>query len=1844
MNRASTHIMHRSLARLGLALLASSATLALAQDPVFVSRWPGQLVGQAMSVTLAGTRAVISAGEAGILVVDRPLSSAPQRIGAMDTPGFAYSTAANETGLLLYVADGEAGFHVVSIYDPSRPTLLATRDTPGSARAIHLRGGFAYVADGPAGVQIYSLVDPLNPFWVGSYPVVGEAVGLASFNGPEGLRLYVAARNGGLVILRVANPTAPTLLGTYNPGVDVTGIELDGFVALLSAGEAGLLAVDTAGTAVASPVLLGSLDTPGFAYGLSRFVNSSIVQLADGAAGLHLISVTNLSAPVLLSTYDTPGTAFGAAATPTFAHVADGDGGFHLLRVSIPSAPQYIGSLQTLRRTLGVAVTDGVATLANDLYGVATLDVAQPAAPAQLGAASTLGSALGIAAGAGLACVAEGTIGVERFTLTNPASPVVTGRYDSPGFAQSVAISGSLASVADEAAGVHFLDLTTPGNPQRLGGYDTPGWARRSTIAGDRAYVADTFGGLAILSITNPAAPVLLGNYSGASIFDVKVVGDRAYLAAPGVGLQIVDVSDPANPTLIGSLGDIGSVFLLAVAPPYAYLAGGTQGVQVVDASDPTQPVLVGSYQTPGSINDLNVSGNYLYVADGVWGVTILRLVGDDYAPPVITMQPTDQFGLVGGTATFPATVIGAQPMTLQWYRGTAPLDGQTNMSLTLVDLTADDAGSYSLVASNELGTATSATVTLTVLPAGSSLGWFMMEDRSTLGNWKGVYGTEGQLIFGAVTNLDATVLSGSYVSFSTNSTSPQALEYPGDVPVTLRLFAAQTSAGSIEVDVTLPAGPTNRLAAYVVEPGGNRAQRVELIDIPTGVVLASQQVGNLTNGAYVVWDVTGPVRVRCVRTAGANCLLSAIFVGTTENQPPDWRAVPPARQVVAAGANVVLGAGASGSPALSYQWLKDGDPVTDTPSRRGSLTPILSLLGMTPADAGVYSLQVENALGTIQGATSIVAMTLSQPEKVRFVTEDATTRGNWPGVYGLAGHAVPGLSTNLPPDKEVAFDRGELQVFSTNSTDGAALETAADGSVTQRYAAVLADADEITASIILPEGETNRVSLYFLAPDSDHPQLVEMLDESGLLVLNSRTISGLTNGVYVSYDVNGPVRLRVSPVSGGDALLSAVFFGVATGGSPMVRIQPPPAIIAVAGSPVAIGAGAVGAPNLRWQWRSGNSPLADTPVRRGTTSPVMNFAAVTEAEAGAYNVLVTNDLGRVASATTTLTVVRPNPEKADFVLVDETTTGNWKGVYGTEGAVVFGLSTNLPAGVALEVGVSSFIAFNTNTPAAVALERTDSPGVTNRFSAAIHSTTNLTLRVGMPAGVSNLLTLYCMEASGGRAQRVDVIEPGTGMVLDSRYLATISNGVYLTWMIAGPVDIRVTRIAGANALVSGLFFGMADSAPAVRVQPPASIIANAGATVVLGAGLDGQPALSFEWMKDGAPLAAAPGRLGIASPVLRLMMAQSADSGRYTLRVTGPQGEVTTAAAQVAVVTSTPAQGRFVMEDRSTLGNWKGVYGVQGHLIPGLSTNLPSPEHQVSLLDGEPTTVAANTTDPRALERADTTSVTDRFAGWQEAEETLLVDCQLPTDATNRVAVYFLDAASTRTLRVDLLGPDGVVLDARTLTGLGGPAYLAYDVNGPVQLRVVRLAGQGAVLSGVFIGTAIEQAPTVRQQPPANVQVADGGRLLLGAGLSGSPALGYRWSRNGVPLTDGPQRSGATTPVLDLAGMSPADAGSYRLTTTNAFGSVTTTEVIVLVDSEPPMDDAVLAIELTENENEVRITLTGEPDTTYIIQVSSDFESWSLLRTVNTGAGTVQFTDTLDAPEGMRVYRAVRE
>ncbi len=130
---------------------------------------------------------------------------------------------------------------------------------------------------------------------------------------------------------------------------------------------------------------------------------------------------------------------------------------------------------------------------------------------------------------------------------------------------------------------------------------------------------------------------------------------------------------------------------------------------------------LTGQTGTNLTLGALLTSSNGLYtvvVTNAYGSVTSAVSLVVVSSRPLISQSPLSVTNYEGQSATFSVTAEGSQPLSFQWRKDGGALSGATNRSFRIDSLTFSDAGGYSVVITNVLGSTNSATATLTVLEA----------------------------------------------------------------------------------------------------------------------------------------------------------------------------------------------------------------------------------------------------------------------------------------------------------------------------------------------------------------------------------------------------------------------------------------------------------------------------------------------------------------------------------------------------------------------------------------------------------------------------------------------------------------------------------------------------------------------------------------------------------------------------------------------------------------------------------------------------------------------------------------------------------------------------------------------------------------------------------------------------------------------------------------------------------------------------------------------------------------------------------------------------------------------
>ena len=598
--------------------------------------------------------------------------------------------------------------------------------------------------------------------------------------------------------------------------------------------------------------------------------------------------------------------------------------------------------------------------------------------------------------------------------------------------------------------------------------------------------------------------------------------------------------TQPANATVTAGATATFTVAASGTAPlSYQWKKGATAITGATSASYTTPVTTLGDNGASFTVTVTNAQGT----------VTSSAAILTVQAAPVFTTQPAGTTTvLAGASVTFTAAATGNPAPTFQWYKGTTLLTGQTAATLTIASPTLADAGSYTVVATNSLGSVTSsaaalvvnqapvfttqpasatvvapASVTFTAAATGFPVPTYQwqkggvaisgatnatftiattsLSDAATYTcvatNSIGTATSNGAVLTiqvpPAITTqpTGATVTAGASASFTVVATGTPAPSYQwqkSNVNISGATSATYTiastslgDAGAYTVVVTNAAGTVTSAAAVLtvnappvitaqpanqsVVVGQTATFSVTATGNPTptyqwrkgGLAIGGATGSTYTTPTTVIGDNGSTFDVVVTNSLGAVTSTAATL---TVNPAPVAPAITtqPASQTVAAGASVTFTVVATGTPTPSYQWYKDSVVIS------GATSSSYTIATVAATDAGVYAVSATNSAGTItsSGATLTVlytpvittqpaSQTVSQGTNVTF---SVAANGNPAPTYQWRFNAanIGGATSSTYTITSVApGNGGSYDVVVTNS-QGSVTSAAATLTVTLNY------------------------------------------------------------------------------------------------------------------------------------------------------------------------------------------------------------------------------------------------------------------------------------------------------------------------------------------------------------------------------------------------------------------------------------------------------------------------------------------------------------------------------------------------------------------------------------------------------------------------------------------------------------------------------------------------------------------------------------------------------------------------------------------------------------------------
>jgi len=314
-----------------------------------------------------------------------------------------------------------------------------------------------------------------------------------------------------------------------------------------------------------------------------------------------------------------------------------------------------------------------------------------------------------------------GVNGTTNFALIQDNSPTGTMRVGfTPNGGEDDITAPSFLPATSNYVAVTYNDSTLLGSLYTNGALIASTTLPRITFSqGNCSYDPGTFGAANGVGTTQD----MLGN---------DVFGDQQF---GGTIYELRIWNGALSPIYVALAAAVGPSVIVTNTTPLSFTNSVTT---TMIGAQTQQAVILGNFAVATNINvtdaatswsssntnilTVNATGLITAVSGGSATVTAVigasnltsALITVALTKPAITQQPASVNGVVGETVTFTVTAIGGN-LGYQWNAGSTPIGGATNATLTLTNLSFNQAGSYSVLVTNSLGSVTSAIVTLTV-------------------------------------------------------------------------------------------------------------------------------------------------------------------------------------------------------------------------------------------------------------------------------------------------------------------------------------------------------------------------------------------------------------------------------------------------------------------------------------------------------------------------------------------------------------------------------------------------------------------------------------------------------------------------------------------------------------------------------------------------------------------------------------------------------------------------------------------------------------------------------------------------------------------------------------------------------------------------------------------------------------------------------------------------------------------------------------------------------------------------------------------------------------------------
>ncbi|GAB5558943.1 MAG: hypothetical protein SynsKO_05900 [Synoicihabitans sp.] len=586
-----------------------------------------------------------------------------------------------------------------------------------------------------------------------------------------------------------------------------------------------------------------------------------------------------------------------------------------------------------------------------------------------------------------------------------------------------------------------------------------------------------------------------------------------------------------------------------------------------------------------------------------------------------------------------------------------------------------------------------------------------------------------------------------------------------------------------------------------------------------------------------------------------------------------------PQDKTVSAGQSAVFSVSATGVPAASYQWRKNGVAIP------GATGPELDLGAADVSDEGNYDVEVSNIVGSVfsEGAfltVNVAPSITSQPQAQTVVSGTevsfavtATAKPEETYQWRKNGEAIPGATgPELNLGSVDVSDEGNYDVEVRNIV----------GSIFSEEAFLTVNvAPSITSQ---PQAQTvvSGTEVTFAVTATAKPEETYQWRKNGVAIPGATGPELNLGSVDVSDEGNYDVE--VSNIVG-SVFSEGAFLTVNV--APSITSQPQAQTV-VSGTEVSFAVTATAKPEETYQWRKNGVAIP------GATGPELNLGSVDVSDEGNYDVEVRNIVGSVFSEGAFLTVnvgpsITTQPQAQTVVSGTEVSfavtatakpeeTYQWR----KNGVAIPGAT-----GPELNLGsVDVSDEGNYDVEVSNVVGSVFSEGAFLTVNVAPSITTQPQSRTVVAGGTITL----SVEATGVPAPTYQWRKGGADLVGETSAELSIPSSDLSD---AGDYDVVVANVV--DSVTSTVAKVLVHTAPVIASQSKSQTVL-AGEKVTLSVEATGIPDPTYQWRQDGVAIA------GATESTFVITSAQAEDAGDYDVVVSNVVDDVTSGTATLTV------------------------------------------------------------------------------------------------------------------------------------------------------------------------------------------------------------------------------------------------------------------------------------------------------------------------------------------------------